>query len=301
VVDSFNCDFRAVLAVYTGSELDKLTPVASAGGRLPGSIGQTSFTATAGTIYHIAVDGVVWEPGQAPDTGIAVLRWGPPLPNDDFAAAREIHGFSGSVSGSNWRATPEPGEPPHGLLHGGGGGSTVWWKWTAPGTGVVFFDTFGSIHERGYALDTVLAVYTGDSLNALTLVAQGHDAGNRPESLVNFFAEEGNSYWIAVDGADVDVVWGAVETVEGDIVLNWTWWTTIPSEPLRIEGPSLLPGGSFRFFLDGPAGATGVIQRGDGLDDWEDWRPFALDGSAMEVVDPDAPTLASRLYRATSH
>lgn len=298
LVDVFRSDFRAVLAVYTGDELNHLTPVASAGGRSPGSIGQTTFTVTAGTIYHFAVDGVVWETGQAPETGIAVLRWGPPLPNDNFAAAREIHGFSGSVGGSNWRATPEPGEPPHGFFLGGG--STVWWKWTAPGTGVVFFDTFGSLHERGYTLDTILAVYTGDRLDSLTLVAQNDDAGNRGESLVNFFSEAGTTYWIAVDGSEIDVVWGREETVEGDIVLNWTWWTTIPAEPLRIEEPGFIPGGSFRFFLHGSAGATGVIQRGNGLGAWEDWRPFELDGAALEVIDPDAPTSASRLYRASS-
>jgi hypothetical protein len=298
VIDSFGCDFVSVFAVYTGSELDSLTTVASAGGRLPGSIGQTSFTATAGTIYHFAMDGVVWEPGQAPTTGNAKLRWGPPLPNDDFAAAEEIHGYSGSVRGSNWRATPEPGEPPHAFFQGGG--SSVWWRWTAPGTGVVFFDTFGSTHTRGYALDTVVAVYTGDSLDALTVVAQNDSAGNRVESVVNFFAEVGTTYWIAVDGNDVDIVWGELVTVEGDIVLNWTWWTTVPSEPFRIESPGVLPGGSFRFFLHGPAGATGVIQRGDGLNVWEDWRPFTLDGSAMEVLDPEAPGTPARFYRADS-
>lgn len=110
--------------------------------------------------------------------------------NDAFAAADELTGRSTAVSGINKDATKEPGEPDHALKPGG---ASVWYRWTAPATGQASLSTCGS------SFDTLLAVYTGDSVNALAPVASNDDACGLQSSLT-FGASEGVTYRIAVDG-----------------------------------------------------------------------------------------------------
>ena len=61
-------------------------------------------------------------------------------PNDNFANALVLAGNSGSLTGTNRDATKEPGEPNHA---GGPGGASIWYRWTAPNSGQVTFDTIG--------------------------------------------------------------------------------------------------------------------------------------------------------------
>jgi hypothetical protein len=111
-------------------------------------------------------------------------------PNDAFAAAQELSGREVSVEGLNKDATKEDGEPPHaGKL----GGASIWYRWTAPAAGRVVVSTCES------TFDTLLAVYTGDSLVGLVEKAANDDAcGLRSE--VSFVASEGVTFRIAVDG-----------------------------------------------------------------------------------------------------
>src|SRR5262245_15596905 len=60
--------------------------------------------------------------------------------NDNFIDAEVLLGASSNTAGDSTGATPEPGEPPH----YGFGGSSVWFTWTAPSSGVVTFDTLGA-------------------------------------------------------------------------------------------------------------------------------------------------------------
>src|ERR687896_700276 len=78
--------------------------------------------------------------------------------NDNFADARAIAGERGSVSGHNFGATKEPLEPNHA---GNAGGTSVWFRWTAPAPGQYSLATYGDF-------DTLLAVYTGSALGGLT-------------------------------------------------------------------------------------------------------------------------------------
>ena len=126
-----------------------------------------------------------------------------PPPNDDFANRIGLSGFVVSVTGQNTNATKEPGEPDHA---GNSGGKSVWWTWTAPASGMTTIATTGS------SFDTLLAVYTGSSVSALSLVASNDDES--PEvftSRLTFSAQAGTAYQIAVDG------WGGAS---GSIVLN---------------------------------------------------------------------------------
>ena len=74
-----------------------------------------------------------------------------------------------------------------------GGGKSVWWTWTAPTSGTVEINTFGSDY------DTVLKVYQGTSVDSLRRIASNDDSGSL-QSQVTFTAAQGESYQIAVDG-----------------------------------------------------------------------------------------------------
>jgi len=113
-------------------------------------------------------------------------------PNDHFADATPIVRAAGDVRALNVNATKEPGEPNHADNQGG---RSVWYRWIAPASGQFAFVTFGS------DFDTLLAVYTGTSVDALTRVAASEDAGEGTrQSAVSFRAAVGAEYRIAVDG-----------------------------------------------------------------------------------------------------
>ena len=127
----------------------------------------------------------------------------PPPDNDDFADATAIAGESGIANGTNANATREEDEPWH---NDGYESGSVWWRWTAPKDGEAIFDTQGS------DFDTVMAVYTGESLDSLAQVDANDDAGeNAGWSRCSFVATEGATYHVAVAGY----------SATGDIVLNW--------------------------------------------------------------------------------
>jgi hypothetical protein len=213
--------FDTLLGVYTGSNVGALTLIGSnddVSGSLTSSV---VFNATAGTTYRIAVDGF----GGA--TGGLTLNWNnvPPSPaNDNFASAQLISGSIGTVLGTNAAATKEVGEPSHG---GNSGGSSVWYRWQAPSSGSVTITTAGS------GFDTLLGVYTGSSVGALTFIA-GNDDDLTLGSLtsrVTFNAVGGTTYRIAVDG---------YLNTTGSIALNWNL-TQSCSFSISPQGQSFTP------------------------------------------------------------
>ena len=116
--------------------------------------------------------------------------------NDYFANAIVISGASDSTNvtyGLNVGATGESGEPGHGQSYAT---SSVWWSWTATSTRSI------SISTEGSSFDTLLGVYTGDSVSRLATVTVNDDDGNlhTNTSRVLFRAIAGETYLIAVDG-----------------------------------------------------------------------------------------------------
>ena len=108
---------------------------------------------------------------------------------------------------SNIGASKEVNESNHGL---NAGGHSIWYLWQAPTSGDFTFTTLAS------DFDTLLAVYTGNSVNAVSLIAGNNDdtqlTCNPTRSRVTFTAVAGTTYRIAVDGAN-----GAT----GNTVLRW--------------------------------------------------------------------------------
>jgi hypothetical protein len=143
-----------------------------------------------------------------------------PPANDNFASAQTISGCTGTgVTGTNAGASHEPGEPSHDPLGDPGGGS-VWYQWQAPSTGLVTFSTAGSDY------DTLLAIYTGSSVSALTSQGKNDDVSSSDHtSVVAFNATAGTLYRIAVDG------WGGDR---GTIKLNWTASGCVSTPPVLL-------------------------------------------------------------------
>lgn len=111
--------------------------------------------------------------------------------NDDFAARAILGGSNVRIRSNTQGATSEAGEPMHaGFLPEG----TLWWSWTATASYSVAVETLGS------DFDTVVAVYSGSSLAALTPVGAGDDVANGNTSRMVFDAVEGTTYQIAVGG-----------------------------------------------------------------------------------------------------
>src|SRR5262249_10904413 len=108
----------------------------------------------------------------------------------NFAAAKAITGTSGSVAGRNTGATVQAGEPFH---DGVSTGPSVWYTYTAPSAGVLKLDTCTAV------FDTVLAVYTGTAVNALTPVVANDDACGS-QSRVGTALPAGKKVYIAVAG-----------------------------------------------------------------------------------------------------
>lgn len=188
-----------IIGVYTGGAVNALTQVAgdfaTQGPECPGFDGEAvTFKATSGTTYEILVDGVAafWG-GDQGLFNLEILQT--PVPaNDDFADAEVLTGgwfsqdvWTSGAEGFTWNATKEPGEPAH---SGDPGGASVWYSFDPPFSGDFTAQACGRFEK------SVLGVYTGSSVDALTQVAaDGHSC-----SLTQFTAAVGTTYRIAVDG-----------------------------------------------------------------------------------------------------
>ncbi|HEX8501288.1 MAG TPA: Ig-like domain-containing protein [Pyrinomonadaceae bacterium] len=244
-------NFDTLLAVYTGTGVSALTGVASNDEEDWNAGLHTSrviFNATAGAVYYIAVDGFYG------DFGDVTLKWqaGPgAAANNNFAAAQVINGDEGRIVGHNWMATKETGEPIHG---DGEGGASVWYRFRAPGSGRVTFDTLGS------TFDTQMAVYTGTGVSALTRVAANDDDAEAGlmTSRVSFDAVAGTVYYIAVDG------WYGEA---GTVVLR------TPRTGGRIAFASTRDGDSEIFTMNKDGGDQRQLTANTAADTWPRWSP----------------------------
>ncbi|MBO1351046.1 MAG: trypsin-like serine protease [Hormoscilla sp. GUM202] len=224
-------DFDTLLAVYTGNSVSSLTEIASNDDNpvLGGRQSRVTFNATVGTTYRIAVDGYIGAQGEIvlnltePEN----IFTGPA--NDNFNQAFDLTG-TGTVDGRNIGATKEGSEPNHA---GNSGGGSVWWNYTPETSGEVTLITAGS------DFDTLLAVYTGNSVSSLTEIASNDDDPTISDpddpssrtSRVTFDATAGTTYRIAVEGYS-----GA----EGEIALDLERSIIEDEEPSQIVYPDLL-------------------------------------------------------------
>ncbi len=281
-VDTFGSTFDTLLAVYTGTSVANLAPVAANDDDGGGRQSRLTFPATAGQIYHLAVD------GHSGATGNVVLNLdaSAALPaNDAFAAATAISGSNLQRLGSNVGATRETGEPNHA---GEVGGSSVWWAWTAPAAGAVLIDTFGS------TFDTLLAIYTGTSVGNLTLVGANDDANGGMQSQVVFNAVAGVAYRIAVDGRGGG---------SGNIVLNLALVGGAPANDAFANAASIAGTNNQAAGLSHGAGKEpgepNHAGRPGGASVWWRWTAPAGGATAIDTFGSNFDTLLA-VYTGTS-
>ena len=205
-----------VLGVYTGNSVGSLTPVATNAriasySNSPWSFQRNSrveFDAAAGTTYRVMVNANAfgttaeqWE--RNTHLGEIHFNFRPVTPpaNDAFANATPITGTTYQTLVTNLGASKESGEPNHGGLTNG---RTLWWRWTAPASGIWIVSTAGNLYDDYNARRTGLGIYTGSSVNALSTVASnqngaGIGTGEFTWSAASFTAVEGTTYHFGVD------------------------------------------------------------------------------------------------------
>ncbi|MCD6338487.1 MAG: S8 family serine peptidase, partial [Verrucomicrobia bacterium] len=166
-------------------------------------------------------------PGAEDFTGsYTYIIVGPPE-NDDFADAAKVPALGAfgedTIVATNNYATVEFNEPRHAGVSSIA--NTVWWSWSPKFSGPAIVDTAGT------AFDAVLAVYTGTSFDDLKVVAAANDVDGKLQPYVEFTAQQGVTYWIAVAGVTADDFGGIRLRVEPGGAPD------VYSPVVRVEGP----------------------------------------------------------------
>ena len=187
------------IGVYTGTSVGSLTKIKT-------NYNSSTFDVTSGTTYFICIGG--YEGAMAP----IQLSWAPdgllsPF-YDDFGTARVSGGNNnahGTREGTNVNATPQNGEPLRNYKSSAL--TTVWFKWVAPSSCKMDFLTYGS------DFDTVMGVYTGNSVGSLTPLVENDDVSDSDRtSSCTFDAVKGTTYFICI---------GGYNAATGNVKLNW--------------------------------------------------------------------------------
>ncbi|MBP7825407.1 MAG: S8 family serine peptidase [Verrucomicrobia bacterium] len=165
----------------------------------------------------------VWARDYAGNRSTAKTRsliYAPQLPaNDHFNLATPLVDDNGTITINTYPATKEYGEPNHA---DNDGGHSVWWRFTPTESGLLELTTAGS------EFDTLLGIYTGNRVDALTKVAASDDL-----DWENFHSEiqqalvAGQTYSIALDGYA-----GAA----GEAILSYQF-TPMPVYKLTVNPP----------------------------------------------------------------
>ena len=236
-------DGAPVATAYSGASVDSLTTLAS------GTV--IVFDAAAATQYSFAVEGG-WN-----DTSGFELRWGRVPLNDGFAGAQVLVGSTGTVLGTDAYATAEPDERVD------YGSNTVWYSWTASSTGHVRFET----RRETLSHDTVLSVWEGTSVDALSLVAQNDDFLSLASAL-SFEATAGTIYFVRVSGywdgamGEFDLDWYPGAIIFGtssDNVINGTPGSDYID---GFTGRDVIRGGAGDDVINGSEGADRLFGQG---------------------------------------
>ena len=150
---------------------------------------------------------------------------------DYFDDPINIAGASGTyVIDDNTAYTVENGEPWHTLRPDGNyyiynyQYRTIWYKWTAPGSGTMTFQS--SARGNGWIYPTFIAVYTGDTLASATRLAYAIEHDNNYVTPLSIPVEQGVTYRIVgIMGGDEN------DSGTGAFTLSW-------SGELSVEQPA---------------------------------------------------------------
>lgn len=256
----------AFVNAFVGDAVERLTSVAS--NAVPSAT--TTFYAVEGQEYWVQVDSATEQTGE-----FMLHLWLGPTPNDHFADAWNAEiGFNGYRL-STVHATREPGEP----LHAGNpGGHSVWFSWQPVISREISISLFAA------DFDPVLAIYTGNALSNLVLVASNDEPGYPLSSTVEMVTEAGTQYWIAVDGAD---------GVFGRFDLSMDYARISPQfAEITVTNHQL------RITLEADRGYTFAIETSSNLLHWTQSQRVETDEGRVEFYDTVVPNGPHRFYRA---
>ncbi len=146
---------------------------------------------------------------------------------DYFADPIKISGASGTHTiDDNSSYTVEAGEPWHTLQNGSYYYQyhTVWYKWTAPGSGVVTFAT----RMTHYLGGTYVAVYTGDALATVSRIGFSDEADSDYWTRVSVEVSQGTTYRIVGMSCGQQYTDEFAFSWSGDLTVQQTETTTTP-------------------------------------------------------------------------
>jgi hypothetical protein len=226
--------------------------------------------------YWIAVDGYN---GAEGNIRLQVQPTTPPTPappsNDQFRLATRLNGTAALTFVNTTRATTEPGDPI--TIIAGPGARTVWYRWVAPSNAPVYMSTKFS------DFDTVMGVYTGTNIVALSQVAANDDdPSGLPTSALVFNAIAGVEYSIGI---------GGYRGASGDLVFALNQAAFYAPRILLQQIPGRI------IFSVADAQGTMLLERSSDLGDWV----------IVQLISPEQPvefqtdqTLPQQFYRVRS-
>ncbi|HWB07366.1 MAG TPA: PPC domain-containing protein [Verrucomicrobiales bacterium] len=269
VIDSKGSPSFTRVKIFTGPALTSLVSAGTEAlyGFIPNAYGRVYLNAVSGTEYSIRLqrESFVFGPDHLN------IRPAPPPANDNFSAAITMTGSAWNTTGSNVDATFENNEPINSLSDGSAFQS-VWWKWTAPASGLFRVSTAGS------SADTVLVIYSGSALTSLTKIAQNQDAGWGGTGALTFTAVSGTTYYLNVDGQ---------KRQEGALKLTLGPVTAPPNDNHagRLILPGLMPAAGGTVLGATPEGTDPAIPGATlGRSVWYEWTAPASGTALFRVV-----------------
>ena len=196
---------------------------------------ETSATYTTPILVNdnVTIKARAWKSGMNPSVIVAATytydaAQGAPK-GDYFDNPIVITDMNGSrVVDDNAPYTVEPNEPLHTLENGSyyPQHHTIWYEWTAPGSGAMTFST----KMKGWQGGTCVTVYTGDSIGALSRIGYSRSWGSDSWTRVTLDVSQGVTYRIV--GQSVG------EAYTGEFTLSWSGdLTVVSTETSTTEVP----------------------------------------------------------------
>lgn len=274
-----NSDFDTVAGLYSGVSVNNLSEIGSGDDEVGSQAVITSRPVSSGITYYIAVDGANGETGTIE---LAVDFVPAPVPaNNLYANATAIPDGAFTEDTQNVGASGEVGEPRHANRGGGGIFSrSLWWTITPTADGLLDLNTNGSSY------DTLLAVYTGSSVDNLTEIDSDDSGGvGTASEITNILLTAGTTYFVAVDGD-----YGAV----GSLTFSSTFTPGSPPANDNFANAEVITGSSYSVFggnnifttgeVGEPAHAGQALGGANSKSRWWKYVP-AVDGSMILSAD----------------
>jgi subtilisin family serine protease len=184
--------------------------------------------------------------GSPADDFVWTFRF--PPPNDDFTNALVLTGTQGSLKDNNTGASQEVDEP---LANGRGFAPlSLWYEWSATQDGWMTFDTSTS------STDTILAAYTGSTLDSLVEVGFDDNYGSKLGGRISFPVTAGTNYFITVASEGDPNTYNA-----GPFTLSW-YPTPAPGFTSSFRPATGTPGTKVTLSGTNFTGTTAVLFNG---------------------------------------